>query len=189
MSSHIKKIPNKADRSQALKNTGHVVVKAPSVFQSNDKSKKTTRCTGDTNITGETTNQLPKKVPQMKSSHSRFNPRNFAKSNMDKMAPYDEKPVGGAKNVSAVFGSKLEETSSLPPVMIKQARQSGQLNLSNRNLSQIPDKVWKINEPDEEEEKRLKKGLSIDRVSCKHIYCIMHSQIIFKLKSRNLFRK
>ena len=146
MSSHMKQVPKRTDRSQVPRNTGQVVVKAPSAIPS------------------ETSNPIPKKIPQTKSSHSRFNPRNFANSKVDKMAPYDERPVGGAKNVSAVFGSKTEEVSSLPPVMIKQARQSGQLNLSNRNLSQIPDKVWKINEPDEEEEKRLKKGLSIDRV-------------------------
>ena len=106
-------------------------------------------------------NQASKKVSNAKSSFIRPNPRNFTSNR----ASHDEKHVGAAKNVSAIFGSKMEETTSLPPVMIKQARQSGQLNLSNRNLSEIPEKVWRINDPDEEEEKRMKKGLSIDRVS------------------------
>ena len=78
---------------------------------------------------------------------------------------HDERVVGSSANVTAVFGTKeLDDSSILSAVLVKQARQSGQLNLSNRNLSSVPSRVWRINEPDEDEQKRMKKGLSIDRV-------------------------
>lgn len=37
--------------------------------------------------------------------------------------------------------------------MIKQARKSGQLNLSNRGMINVPDRVWTILELDQEETK------------------------------------
>ena len=37
--------------------------------------------------------------------------------------------------------------------MIKQARKSGQLNLSNRGMVSVPDRVWTILELDQEETK------------------------------------
>ena len=158
----MKQVPNKGVRSQVVRNDAlHVTVKAPSTTQSVNKQKKLS------SNSSETSNQETKKLSNTKSSFVRPNPKNFNSNRTS----YDERPVGGAKNVSAMFGNKMEENSSLPPVMIKQARQSGQLNLSNRNISQIPDKVWRINELDEEEEKRLKKGLSIDRVSNRYKDC------------------
>ena len=80
---------------------------------------------------------------------------------------YDDKIVGSSANCSAVFGRNTEDPSLLSSALIKQARKSGQLNLSNRNISAIPVRLWKINEPDKEEQQRMKKGLSIDRVSFK----------------------
>ena len=50
------------------------------------------------------------------------------------------------------------------PKIIQQARKTGQLNLSNRGLVAVPEKVWIINELDGEEQKNVTKGLSMDRV-------------------------
>ena len=91
-------------------------------------------------------------------------PVNTMSSRRPKVMQHDDKPVGGSPNISAVFGGKIEDATELSAVLVKQARQSGQLNLSNRNLSSIPDRVWKINDPDEDEQKSRKKGLSLDRV-------------------------
>ena len=91
-------------------------------------------------------------------------PVNTTSSRRPKVMQHDDKPVGGSPNISAVFGGKIEDSAELSAVLVKQARQSGQLNLSNRNLSSIPDRVWKINDPDEDEQKSRKKGLSLDRV-------------------------
>lgn len=44
----------------------------------------------------------------------------------------------GRQNENIVKGS-------VPDAILKQARKSGQLNLSNREIQTIPDKVWKIN--------------------------------------------
>ena len=52
----------------------------------------------------------------------------------------------------------------LHPQLVKQARQSGQLNLSNRGLTMVPDKVWNIAELDKEEEKTLN-SLNMDSAS------------------------
>ena len=48
-----------------------------------------------------------------------------------------------------------ENTSKggVPDAVLKQARKSGQLNLSNRELKTVPDKVWKINQEIPEEER------------------------------------
>ena len=50
----------------------------------------------------------------------------------------------------------------LPVPMIKAARASGQLNLSNRGLQSVPDKVWRLNDPDEDD--KGKRGFSTDVV-------------------------
>lgn len=42
-------------------------------------------------------------------------------------------------------------TEELHPQMIKQARRSGQLNLSNRGLASVPERVWTLMELDREE--------------------------------------
>jgi hypothetical protein len=43
---------------------------------------------------------------------------------------------------------------SVPDAVLKAARKSGQLNLSNRELKTVPDKVWKINQEIPEEERK-----------------------------------
>jgi len=43
----------------------------------------------------------------------------------------------------------------LHPSMVRQARQSGQLNLSNRGLAGVPERVWSLGEPDKEEQQQL----------------------------------
>ena len=157
----INQASNKGVKSHlARSDASHTTVKAPSITQSANSTRKCSTGLAEANSKDSSSSQANKKVANMKSSFSRSNMKNFSSSRV----AYDDRPVGGAKNVSAVFGGKSEETSTLPAVIIKQARQSGQLNLSNRNLSQIPDKVWRINDLDEEEQKSLKKGLSIDRV-------------------------
>ena len=47
----------------------------------------------------------------------------------------------------------LQGKDELHPTMIKQARKSGQLNLSNRGMINVPDRVWTILELDQEETK------------------------------------
>lgn len=49
--------------------------------------------------------------------------------------------------------------------MVKQARSSGQLNLSGRGLVSVPDKVWSLMEFDEEESKQMMAGVSMDNES------------------------
>ena len=108
-----------------------------------------------------------KTVAQTKLSSTKSDPVdiNFMKH---KPVPHEERIVGGSCNASAVFGGQIEDPSTLSAALVKQARQSGQLNLSNRNLASIPDRVWRINDPDDEEQRRMKKGLSIDRVCYKY---------------------
>ncbi len=71
---------------------------------------------------------------------------------------------------SAVFHEKQvlhdsdedETAEELHPAILKQARQSGSLNLSNKGLQAIPKKVYSINDPDANANQ--KRGFSIDRV-------------------------
>lgn len=48
------------------------------------------------------------------------------------------------------------------PKILAAARRTGQLNLSNRGLVAVPEKVWSIMEPTEEEVKKQSAGASID---------------------------
>jgi len=65
------------------------------------------------------------------------------------------------KSPGAGFGQYPDSVFSqqgmedLHPQLVKQARQSGQLNLSNRGMAVVPDKVWNIAEMDKEEAKTL----------------------------------
>ena len=47
------------------------------------------------------------------------------------------------------------------PAILKQSRQTGSLNLSGRELSVIPAKIWTLNDPDENDSK---KGLFMDKI-------------------------
>lgn len=70
--------------------------------------------------------------------------------------------AGFGQYPDSVFSQQgMEE---LHPQFVKQARQSGQLNLSNRGLTMVPDKVWNIAELDKEEEKTLN-NLNMDSAS------------------------
>ena len=114
-------------------------------------SKNTSSFTHNSKKSSSTQIKLPGQVP--------------TKDGLSTKTSHDERIVGSSANVTAVFGTKeLDDSSILSAVLVKQARQSGQLNLSNRNLSSVPSRVWRINEPDEDEQKQIKKGLSIDRV-------------------------
>jgi len=59
----------------------------------------------------------------------------------------------------------LQEGEDLHPALVKQARKSGQLNLSNRGLVSVPDKVWTLMELTKEEEDALRKGVSLQQDS------------------------
>ncbi|XP_006820661.1 leucine-rich repeat-containing protein 40-like [Saccoglossus kowalevskii] len=52
---------------------------------------------------------------------------------------------GGKFKPRAGFQKPDQPTSGVPSAMIKQARRSGQLNISNRNLTEVPSQVWRIN--------------------------------------------
>ncbi|XP_042212367.1 leucine-rich repeat-containing protein 40-like isoform X2 [Homarus americanus] len=66
----------------------------------------------------------------------------------------------GFANVGGVFDvAKGEE---LHPQLIRMARKSGQLNLSNRGMAEVPDKVYHIHEMDAEEAKKLTMGMTMD---------------------------
>lgn len=41
--------------------------------------------------------------------------------------------------------TQSEVNEDIPDAILRQARKSGQLNLSSRELTTVPDKVWKIN--------------------------------------------
>ncbi|XP_050401832.1 leucine-rich repeat-containing protein 40 [Patella vulgata] len=60
-------------------------------------------------------------------------------------------------NKSAFRQQNEKENSSdgVPSAILKQARQSGQLNLSGRGLATVPDKVWRINIDVPEEAKNV----------------------------------
>ena len=55
-----------------------------------------------------------------------------------------------------------QDTEDLHPQMVKQARRSGQLNLSNRGLASVPDKVWTLMELDTEEMKSMVTSVTMD---------------------------
>ena len=41
--------------------------------------------------------------------------------------------------------SAQEKTADVAEALLRQARKSGQLNLSNRGLTKVPEKVWRVN--------------------------------------------
>lgn len=56
-------------------------------------------------------------------------------------------PRGGGLFGSAVPG----EGESIPAALLKKAQQSGQLNLSGRDIATIPERVWRLDiDPDED---------------------------------------
>jgi Leucine-rich repeat (LRR) protein len=62
-------------------------------------------------------------------------------------------------NMTALFHDEVD-TTSLSNALVKNARASGVLNLSGRNLINVPMKVWRINELDENE--RSSVSVSLD---------------------------
>lgn len=54
---------------------------------------------------------------------------------------------------TSVKGENEKIKGTVPDTILKQARKSGQLNLSNRELKTVPEKVWKINVEIPEEER------------------------------------
>ncbi|TRY68578.1 hypothetical protein TCAL_03065 [Tigriopus californicus] len=71
-------------------------------------------------------------------------------------------PSLSGPSVGAVFQSPTPST--LHPQMMKQARASGQLNLSGRGLVTVPEQVWHLQAPLPEESAQAKKGFSLDQV-------------------------
>ncbi|XP_042538790.1 leucine-rich repeat-containing protein 40 [Dipodomys spectabilis] len=52
---------------------------------------------------------------------------------------------GAGRDPRAGFAAAKDSGASVPQGLLKAARQSGQLNLSGRNLSEVPQCVWRIN--------------------------------------------
>ena len=52
----------------------------------------------------------------------------------------------------------LQADEDLHPQLVRQARRSGQLNLSNRGMVSVPDKVWSLMDLDQEETKVMNAG-------------------------------
>ena len=66
--------------------------------------------------------------------------------------------VSGFGASGALF--QVQGTEELHPQVIKMARKSGQLNLTNRGMKEIPVKVYHINELDNDETRQI--SLSMD---------------------------
>jgi hypothetical protein len=61
---------------------------------------------------------------------------------MSRFRQFGQRPFGQSNiQVENVAGH-------IHPRTIEQARQSGRLNISNRNLKEIPDTIWKMYDPD-----------------------------------------
>ena len=65
--------------------------------------------------------------------------------------------VGFSQRLAAicVYRETFQGMEDLHPQMVKQARSSGQLNLSNRGLVAVPAKVWTIGELDADEQRKV----------------------------------
>lgn len=50
-----------------------------------------------------------------------------------------------AKRTNVTMSSQVHTKGDVPDAILRQARKSGQLNLSNRDLTTVPDKVWRVN--------------------------------------------
>ena len=72
-------------------------------------------------------------------------------------------PKGKLTNFMPGETHEDEIMGDVPDAILKQARKSGQLNLSNRNLTAIPEKVWRINIDVPEEGKSTSLAASDDR--------------------------
>ena len=53
---------------------------------------------------------------------------------------------GGRGRPGGMFGATANKTDEVSDSLLRQARKSGQLNISGRGLSKVPDKVWRINQ-------------------------------------------
>ncbi|XP_076463206.1 leucine-rich repeat-containing protein 40-like [Babylonia areolata] len=72
---------------------------------------------------------------------------------------------GRGRGGRGAFGRVANEdtSSGVHPSILKQARRSGQLNLSGRNLTEVPDTVWRINIDVPEEAKSVSLDNTDDR--------------------------
>lgn len=62
------------------------------------------------------------------------------------------------RQLNPAFGDRgrgNEDTNDVSAALLRQARRSGQLNLSNRGLTEVPQKVWRINADVPEEAKSV----------------------------------
>ena len=67
-------------------------------------------------------------------------------------SPGGRKPPARFKNINpGFFQAASSQQDPVSDAILRQARHSGQLNLSNRSLSEVPEKVWRINEPPADE--------------------------------------
>ncbi|XP_064624717.1 leucine-rich repeat-containing protein 40-like [Lineus longissimus] len=68
-------------------------------------------------------------------------------------------PFGGRSGLN----DSTQKESTVPAAMLKAARSSGQLNLSNRGLQEVPESVWRINTDLPEESKNVNLNNTDDR--------------------------
>ena len=83
--------------------------------------------------------------------------------------------VGADNGASAIFSPATNEP--LHAKILQSARASGALNLSGRGLVEIPEKLYTINEPDEDASP--KKGFNIDKVSSTRLSTV--TNVFYKL--------
>eukprot|EP00118_Oscarella_pearsei_P004184 m.17383 g.17383 ORF g.17383 m.17383 type:complete len:590 (+) comp27479_c0_seq1:63-1832(+) len=60
------------------------------------------------------------------------------------------------------IGHGGEQPAAVPETLLKQARKSGQLNLSNRHLERVPENVWKLHEIRETTRKEVSLDMGAD---------------------------
>ena len=71
---------------------------------------------------------------------------------------------GKLGDTSLVLNQRLvSDGGKLPQKMVRAALSSGQLNLSEKGLEEVPIQVWSLNEPDEDHQHKAK-GLSMDKI-------------------------
>lgn len=65
----------------------------------------------------------------------------------------------GSNGSEAIFHTSDSSKEQIPDEVIRRARLSGQLKYNNKNLSVIPDRVYRINDLDEQERKNINHNL------------------------------
>ncbi|XP_059485503.1 leucine-rich repeat-containing protein 40-like [Neocloeon triangulifer] len=83
------------------------------------------------------------------------------KSRIPRVQP-SKGPSGRLGNLNPLFQKQTAamEASQISPLVVKQARKSGKVNLSGKNLSTVPERIWTLDTLDENEIKSIDVHLS-----------------------------